>query len=290
MSDDGRLELEFVDVYGARLNEPVDILLRHRVLRDERRAARVDASRPVAVTNLRREPQGLYSLQVNAPSYQTVARFVTVPASGTAREVVTLPIRAERARGIFPSYDRLDDRVRGVLERSHEVRGLEGLTGPPLYAALPDDARAGLLNIAKKSLATEFRDGADLLPHVTLLHIIGDRLFAQVPPGLLEQMPGLVDGELFRPVNGSLHTPPAGFVAAGSYKTFDAFGNLQITFFRKGSECRADVDIDDAAGLGHVFQVLRNHLTGNPTHPFNIHQILLAHQHLDSGFRLQPSA
>ena len=48
------------------------------------------------------------------------------------------------------------------------------------------------------------------------------------------------------------------------------------------------IDIDDAAGLGHVFQVLRNHLTGNPTHPYNIHQILIAHQHLDPGYRLIP--
>jgi len=219
-----------------------------------------------------------------------VQRFITIPASGVKREVVTLPIDPERARAVFPTYDELDERVQGVLTRSREVRGHEGLTGPALYGALSELAKAGLLNIAKKSLATEFRNGADLLPHVTLLDIVGDRCLVEVPRSLIAQMPELVDGDFFRPVNGSLHKAPSDFLPAGSYKTLDAFGNLQMTFFASGTRCCADVDIDDAAGLGHVFQVARNHLTGNPTHPFNIHQILMAHQHLDPGYRLLPKA
>jgi hypothetical protein len=290
MEHTGRLELEFLDVHGTPLAEPVDILLRHRVLDEQRRAGSVDASRPVAITDLRTEPQGLYLLEVSSRSYLPVSRFVTIPASGTKREIVTLPIRPECARGVFPAYDELDDRVQGVLERSRRVRGHEGLTGPALYSALSDEAKAGLLNISKKSLATAFRNGADLLPQITLLDIVGDRCFVQVPRSLIEQMPELVDDDFFRPVNGALHEPPSGFVPAGSFKTLDAFGNLQITFFQSGTECRAEVDIDDAAGLGHVFQVLRNSLTGEPTHPFNIHQILMAHQHLDPGYRLVPKS
>jgi hypothetical protein len=288
MSEAGRLELEIVDVHGARLTEPVDIDLRHRVLSDHRRVSGVDAGSIIAIGGLHTEPQGLYTLRIDAPSYRPVARFVTIPASGTKREQVTLPIRHDRARAIFPGYDELDERVRGLLERSRNVRGHEGKTGRALYEALDDVAKAGLLNIAKKSLATEFRNGADLLPHVTLVELRGDRCFVEVPRTLVEQMPALVDGELFRPVNGALHEPPPGLVPAGSFKTPDAFGNLQLTFFQNESQCRADVDIDDAAGLGHVFQVARNHVTGQPTHPFNIHQILLAHQHLDPGYRLVP--
>src|SRR4029453_5010580 len=118
MEHTGRLELEFLDVHGTPLAEPVDILLRHRVLDEQRRAGSVDASRPVAITDLRTEPQGLYLLEVSSRSYLPVSRFVTIPASGTKREIVTLPIRPERARGVFPAYDELDDRVQGVLERS----------------------------------------------------------------------------------------------------------------------------------------------------------------------------
>ena len=287
----GRLELELMDVHGARIAELVDIHLRHRVLQqDQRRIENVDATKLIAIPDLHAEPQGLYVLQVNAPSYRPVQRFVTIPSTGVARERVTLPIRHDRAQAIFPAYDGLDDRVQGLLERSRNVRGHEGVTGRALYDALEDVPKAGLLNIAKKSLATEFKDGADLLPHVTLLEARGDRCFVEVPRALIEQMPALVDGEFFRPVNGVLHEPPPGLRPAGSFKTRDAFGNLQLTFFQSDAECRADVDIDDAAGLGHVFQVARNHLTGDPTHPFNIHQILIAHQHLDPGYRLVPNS
>jgi hypothetical protein len=288
MAEPGRLELEFVDVHGARLTEPVDVSLRHRVLNDQRRITGVDASRPIAIADLRTEPQGLYILQVFAPSYRPVSRFVTVPASGTKREVVVLPIRHDKAKAIFPEYDQLDDRVKGVLERSANVRGHAGVSGRALWAALSDVAKAGLMNIAKKSLATEFQNGADLLPHVTLIDCLGDRCFVEVPGALIDQMPELVDGDFFHAVNGSLHKAPDGFLPAGSFKTLDAFGNLQLTFFKNGTQCRADVDIDDAAGIGHVFQVLRNHVTDEPTHPFNIHQILIAHQHLDPGYRLVP--
>jgi hypothetical protein len=49
----------------------------------------------------------------------------------------------------------------------------------------------------------------------------------------------------------------------------------------KERECLADIDIDEAGGLEHVFQVVRNKVSGKPTRPYNIHEILLGHQHLD---------
>lgn len=284
----GQLELDFVDVDGRPLATTVDLQLRHRVLSDHRRVDAHDGSRPIRIVGLHTQPQGLYTLQVDAPSYWPVSRFVSIPPDGQGRQTVTMPIRPDRAQPEFPSYDNLDDRVRAVLDRSRKVRGHEGVTGRELYDALSDDAKAGLLNIAIKSLATPFKNGADLLQHVTLLDILGDRCFVEVPLALKDQMPDIVEADVFRPVNGSLHKAPSGFVPAGSFKTSDAFGNLQMTFFQNGDRCVADVDIDDAAGLGHVFQVVRNRVTGNPTHPFNIHQILVAHQHLDPGYRLRP--
>ena len=290
MAETGRLELDIVDVHGIRLTEPVTISLRHRTLREQRRAEDVGARTTIAISGLRQEPQGLYILEVTAPSYRPVQRFVTIPASGSKRDTVILPIRADRAKPLFPAFEELDDRLQGILTRSNNVRGHEGKTGRDLFAALSDEAKAGLLNISKKSLATEFRNGGDLLPHLVLIDILGDRCFVEVPRTLVDQMPQLVDGNAFHAVNGALHEPPAGFSPAGSFKSDDAFGNLQLTFFESGGErFRADVDIDDAAGLGHVFQVARNHVTGNPTHPYNIHQILLAHQHLDPGYRLVPA-
>ncbi|MEQ1909461.1 MAG: hypothetical protein ABMA15_11595 [Vicinamibacterales bacterium] len=288
MAETGRLEFEVMDVRGKRLTESATIELRHRTLNDVRKAKDVNVSTPVAIDGLHRTPQGDYELHVFAPSYHPVGRFVAVPASGSAHIAVKMAIRADRARGIFPPYEALDDRVRGVLERSSKVKAHEGLSGKALYDKLTDPAKGGLLNIAVKSLVTKFSNGGDLLPHLTINEIRGDRCFVSVPESLVDQMPTLVNDRAFHSVNGSLHQPPPGFAPAGSYKTLDQFGNLQLTFFKGGSGCVADVDIDDAAGLGHVFQVLHNHVTGEPTHPYNIMQILLGAQDLDPGYTLVP--
>ena len=47
----------------------------------------------------------------------------------------------------------------------------------------------------------------------------------------------------------------------------------------------ADIDIDDASGIEHVFQVLRNAITGKPTHPYYIHDILVRFQEIDPGYK-----
>ncbi len=288
MSVTGRLELEFIDVRGERIADKVDIRLRHHVLQEQKNVNDHDARRPVAIEGLRPDPQGLYVLEVHSKCYWPISRFVTMPASGELRVQVTLPIRPDCAHPTFPDYDALDDRVRGVLERSKAVKGHNDTTGRALYAALEKEAKAGLLNIAKKSLTMPFENGADLLHHITVLEIRGDRCFVEVPKGVREQVTDLV-GSHFRPVDGSLHKPPTGFKPAGSFKSLDAFGNLQMTFFEGDQDVVADIDIDDAAGLGHVFQVMRNHITGSPTHPYNIHQILVQHQHLDPGYALTPA-
>jgi hypothetical protein len=285
----GRLELELVDVAGRPLADTVDIRLRHQVLREEIRVDGQDGRKVIALAGLRTEPQGLYVLEVTPRCYWPVSRFVTIPASGALRERVTLPIRPQRARAIHPAFDELDERVRGVLARSQNVRGHEGLSGAALYTALSAEATAGLLNIAKKTLTVPFVNGDDLLNHVTVLEIRDDRCFVDVPLSVKDQIVAMVKTELFNAVDGSLHAPPDLFVPAGSFKTPDAFGNLQMTFFTCDYRCVADIDIDDAAGLGHVFQVIRNHLSGRPTHPYNIHQILMKHQHLHPGYDLLPA-
>jgi hypothetical protein len=121
-----------------------------------------------------------------------------------------------------------------------------------------------------------------------LRELRGDRFFVVVSKELREETKHSGGDGLFKSVSGSLHHLPAefiGFTPAGSFKTPDRYGNLQLTFFMKGDECVADVDIDDASGLEHVFQVIENALPGNSTHPYNIHQILVAHQKLDPGYR-----
>ncbi len=295
----GRLTLHFTDVFEQPIADDMSIRLRHRTLAGEARVdARVTGS--VVIDGLMPEPQGTYTMEVHASAYLPVTMFVTVPANGQGSITVKLPVNPDKVRPRFPPYAELDARLRAVLERNHQVKGLEGLSAAALYKALSDEQKAGLLNIAKKALVTRFTNGEELLPHITLMEVKGDRLYVEIPPGLRAQMPddapdaadeaGADEPDTFRKVNGSLHDPPqAGFIPAGSFKTRDAYGNLQLTFFRNAHDnWIADVDIDDAAGLAHVFQVARNHLKNRPTHPYDIHQILVVHQGLDPGYRFEP--
>jgi hypothetical protein len=129
-------------------------------------------------------------------------------------------------------------------------------------------------------------NGQTVFPHFQKLHELrGDRFFAATSKELREETKHSVADGLFYGAPELLHHPPAGFTEAGSFKTEDHYGNLQLSFFARGDEWVVDVDIDDAAGLEHWFQVLRNALTDRPTHPYDIHEILVSYQQLDPGYR-----
>jgi hypothetical protein len=118
-------------------------------------------------------------------------------------------------------------------------------------------------------------------------------MFVRVSNDLHDRIRNSMAERLFRKVNGGLHER-AGYEQQASYKTDDSYGNLQLTLFTRGDETVADVDIDDAAGLEHVFQVVRNAVTREATHPYNIRDILLRRQEIDPGYRFvfreQPAA
>jgi hypothetical protein len=172
-----------------------------------------------------------------------------------------------------------------LLENSPGVLGFEGVSGPDLYSALPPLSRAGLLNILAKSRRTRLSNTRPVLSYFeSLVEIRGDRFYVQTPHELREETKNSALAELFFEVNATLHRTKPGFSLAGSWKTPDNYGNLQLTFSTDGTNWMADVDIDDAAGIAHVFQVLRNAFTG-PTHPYDIHQILIHHQELDPDYR-----
>jgi len=114
----------------------------------------------------------------------------------------------------------------------------------------------------------------------------GDRFFAVVQKTLREEAKNAVHSNQFAAAGDVLHRPPDGFDHAGSFKSTDHFANLQLTFFAQGDQWMADIDIDDANGVEHLFQVLRNAITGRPTHPYEIHELLVSYQKLDPGYTL----
>jgi len=290
MAQDGKLKLALVDVYVKRLQENIDISLRNLQLTHNHILRGLDASRLINITQLFSGTQGIYQVTIDPPSYHPVSHFVNIKTGGPTEKTITFPVDISKIVSVtFPTFPNLTKELRALLTNSSSVLGFESKTGQTLYEALDDIRRGGVLNIARKTLATRFASGQSVLEGVReIRELRGDRFFAFVNKELREEVKHNVNTGLFHPVDGSLHHLSGQFEdfgPAGSFKTDDHFGNLQLTFFMKGDECVADIDIDDAGGLGHIFQVLKNHFTGQPTHPYNIHEILMAHQHLDAGYR-----
>lgn len=292
MAQTGKLKLELLDVFGKRVQERVDISLRNLQLTHSRVLKNVEASKIINITGLHAGPQGVYQISVDPPAYHPVSHFITVKTGGATEVQIAFPVDVSKVVSVtFPTFPNLPRELRSILTSSPSVLGFENKTGAALYQSLDDIRRGGVLNIARKTQATRLSNDQSVLSLMKeIRELRGDRFFAFVEKELREEVKHSVNSGLFHAVSGSLHHLPAefvGFSPAGSFKTADHFGNLQLTFFMKGDECVADIDIDDAGGLGHIFQVLRNHFTGSPTHPYNIHQILLKHQHLDPGYRFK---
>ena len=288
MARDGKLRLKLRDVYGEPIQEKVDIRLRHQVLSDPRIVKGVSGSKTIVIPDLNAAPRGLYRIQIDPPSYMPVGQFINIRSSGFTDLEIRFPIDPNKIDHVeFPAFAGLEPDLRGLLESSGSVFQFEGRSGEDLYNSLDDIRKAGLMNIVAKARVTPLANETVVLPGIeSLLELRGDRFFAVSPKALREETKNSVSSGLFDSVSSALHRPPEGFEAAGSFKTDDRYGNLQLTFSMKGDETRVDEDIDDANGLEHVFQVLRNHLTGRPTHLFDIHQILFRHQNIDSGYRL----
>lgn len=213
--------------------------------------------------------------------HRPVANFVQIPVGGgPGRLEMYFPLHPDHSRASFLPYGELDADLRAVLDRS-TVEGAQA-QGAGLYDSLQPIERAGLLNLYTKMRAFAFDPAHTVWGAVDQLYRIRpDRIFADVDVALRDRVKSAVTDGRFREVSGKLHTPPQGFRSAGSFKTDERFGNLQLSFFASEAapaRFRVDADIDDAAGILHTFQVLRNWVTEGTTHPYDIHQILVFRQ------------
>lgn len=285
----GRLKLVLSDVEGRPIKEGVDVLLQHTTLASATVRTKLPAGKTTVITGLQQRPQGTYRIEVDPPSYLPVSRFVVIEPEGTTSIDIPFPVDPSKVKRVeFPTFEELTDDARRVLDASDSVLGFETVSGAALYERLDDIRRAGLLNILAKLDRTRFNsDGRSALSFVQqLVELRGDRFFAVVQKVLREETKNAVHTGQFADAPDLLHHPPDGFEHAGSFKTTDHFANLQLTFFTRSEQWVADIDIDDANGIAHLFQVLGNAVTGRPTHPYNIHELLVSYQKLDPGYTL----
>ncbi len=283
----GQLRLSLVDVFDANIGGRVGVRLRHQVLSDSQVFNNLDASKRIKITNLFGAPQGLYRIEVDPQAYLPTSQFVNLKASDITDLKITFAVDPNKVTSVnFPEFATLPADTQTLLVNSDNILSFEGKSGEVLYDALDDIRRANVLNLTTKCAATPLSNGKTVLPSIQkILEIRGDRFFAVVPKELREETKHSALDGLFSDAPELLHTPPQGFSHAGSFKTKDTFGNLQLTYFMKGDDCVADIDIDPASGLEHLFQVIEHSITGNETHPYAVHEVLIQYQKLDPGYR-----
>ena len=289
MEGQGTLTLDLVDVYGDHLKDRFDVFMKHTVLSSAPVFKNQNAAKQLVINGLDSTQGGLYSLLAYPTRYRPVSQFVQIEEAKTVGLSLTMPIVPEKVTSVdFPVYSSLPDDLRNILETS-DVEGNEGSRGEDLYRALEDIRKAGLLNLYWKMQHTTFQNQRNVFSYMSALtRIRGDRFFAKVQKGLRDTVKDSIHNGLFHEVDGGLHTPPPDFVLTDSFKTHERYGNLQLTFFSNPStlDFIVDADIDDAQGIEHIFQVLHNSITGDPTHPYNIHEILIAYQKIDPHYKL----
>lgn len=279
------LALQLRNVNDEPLGEPVDILLRHQGTGTQTKVQKV-AAKTINVVGLQ---TGVYAVQVDPPSYRAVGAFAMVGSGKRDPLRMVFPIDPLKVTGLgAPVFGQLSRDASRILTASSTVKNYPDLSGRRLYDALDAPRKAGFLNILAKAAATVFEGGktvAEFLANV--IEMQGDRIFAVVHEDLKNATANSVHTGLFHPVDDALHPPPPGYRHANSYKTLDHYGNLQLTFFTNDTDWVADIDIDDAQGIEHIFQVVRNEVTQLPTNPYDIHEILVQYQKLDPGYGLK---
>jgi hypothetical protein len=287
MANPGKLRVALADVRGRQIKEDVDVILRHTRFAEVKKA-RIKPGPASTITDLHARPDGIYQVFIDPLSYQPFSQFIDVTSNPASRLDVVCAVDPNKVTRLdLPAFADLRDDGKRTLNASDTMLGFEGRTGEALFGALDPIRQAGFLNIIAKTSETVFANGRSVASYLQkLLELRGDRFFVTVPHELREETKNSVGDGLFEDASALLHHVHEGFTKAGSFKTRDRYGNLQLTFSVRGDDWRADVDIDDAGGFEHTFQVIRNTLTGSPTHPYNIHQLLLQHQKLDPRYDL----
>jgi hypothetical protein len=287
----GQLKLNFFDVSFNRVSDNMVIRLDHTVLSNVYEHRVNIPNGRLQIDNIQTSHGGRYVLRVDPERYRSLYQIIRVLESPEENvEHLVLPVRPEKVTAVFPEFSSVDQEFKDVLASS-DVECSPGLTGQQLYDALKLQSikMAGLFNLHAKMQVTLFQNGKSVFSYVTsITRIRGDRIFARVRKDLWDEVKNAVLTEQFKEVSGALHTPPPNFMQAGSFKSTEQYGNLQLTFFSNPDtlEFIVDADIDDANGLQHIFQVAQNELTGSTTHPYDIHEILIYEQQIDPGYQL----
>ena len=266
------LKLELTDILDHDLDDYTLIELADtrgsRRYRNEQRVKRA-----VTLSGIRQSPAALYRVRVAPQHYRPRQFFVSLKEGETASRRIAFPVEPGKVAGIqAPPHSRLAPALQRLLPET-------------VYASLAPLQKACLLNVAAKAAATILGGGARVPrsldsdsqrparppanPHQRGVGR-GSRLVAAVR----KRRRGLARRPRRLPAHPELQDQrPARQSAAHLFPAPEA-----------GEDYLVDADIDEAQGLEHLFEVMRNAVRG-PTNPYDVREILIAGQRIDPGYR-----
>lgn len=286
----GTLDVGVTDLSGASIGGRVDFDLEPLSGETGTGGDGVEVSIPMgeavvaAIGNVpcRGGPGTMYRVQATTPHYRTYSFFQLIQDRvNPAADDIEFWVKPGDVRDIrAPKFGELAPHLRKILMGAAMVadkpedKDLVGRTGADLYDGLGALRKACLLNLAKKCAhVTAAKCFPTIGPPMVCRQ---DRIFAMVSEDLLTLLHG---SSSFVSAPATLHKPLAGFSMTGvSFKSRDAHANLQITFQRHTITGRlaADIDIDEASGIKHGFEVIRNATFKSRTNPYLIREFLLS--------------
>lgn len=225
------------------------------------------------VSNLecRPGPGTLYQVSIESRNYRTYSFFQMIKEGATAKasdNQIRLAVRPWRVKNIHVPV--LHPDLLAILPASDSFDSIELLQ------------KACLMNVFAKGRDASCSAAFQFVRKMILLD--QDRIFCVVDPALDAF---LTADPHFKSAPATLHKPLPGYERGMSFKSRDAHANIQFTLMRETATGRvaADIDIDEASGIEHGFEVIRNYVTKGKTNPFQIHQLLLLTE-LDPGYQL----
>jgi hypothetical protein len=279
------VRLNLKDVHGRTVTDRVEVKFYNQGSRELSQRFVVNfAGEPATLPGVPAFPFGLAEVQLNPTKYRYKSIFINVPAGKPGEIDETCFVEPDQVKPIFPEFAEIQTAAR--WEDLWRVLQASRIANLAAWNSLTDLQKAGLFNLHAK-MQSEVADGGR--PVISFIERITDFLPARIFAMAQDALHTLVstNSKGFHAVSGALHDFGAAWSLIDSFKTFDAAGNLQLTFARNAAgDLKADIDIDDHQGIEHAADVLRHKITGKDTHPYDIHEILIYFQGLDPGYEL----
>lgn len=279
----GKVQFKLRDVSGKMIRDKVKITLVNQTLRSRDRQVEMQFQGRARTLSVPAHPNGHYQIFISPGKYRSKSVFVGVGSNNPARVEETLFVNPDRISPTFPSYSDLSSQEQWSelfpILLSSDISAQD-------YDALSDLEKGGLFNLYAKMRFQAVAEGRSVFSFVgRVAKVKQDRIFVNVREDLLSRVRRFEEG--FHAAAGTLHSFGPGWERVASFKTFEKTGNLQLTFARSPTgKFLVDADVDDHQGIQHAFDVLEHKISGEETHPFDIHQILLFFQHIDPGYVL----